>query len=119
MKKIINLIKNFLSTKGLKWAVAVSSAAAVVILSIVCSIKSDEVKTLKSYSGKQLSIIESQAVAIDSLSRRKAINANVSMSVTDKSKNVVRGRKNSGTIELSSDKSYKMVLDSISINFLK
>lgn len=119
MKKIIDLIKSFLSTKGLKWAVAVASAAAIAVLSIVCSIRSAEVRVLKSYSDKQISIIERQSVAIDSLVRRKAINANVSMSVTDKSKNVVRGRKNSGTIELSSDKSYKMVLDSISVSFLK
>ncbi len=116
---LINSIKKILSMKGLKWAVSVASAAAIAILSIVCNMKSDEVRTLRSYSDKQLSIIESQAVAIDSLVRRKAINANVSMSVTDKSKNIVRGRKNSGTIELSSDKNYKMVLDSISINFLK
>lgn len=65
-------------------------------------------------------LIEQQTEIIDSLVNlpRNAINLQVSMDLTDKSKYTINGKGNSGTINAPNDKEYKLTVEIDSVSFL-
>ena len=59
--------------------------------------------------------ISEQTVIIDSLLKRKTYSFDVRLSVTDRSRNIVYGKYNKGSISVPQDKTYQLKIDSTSV----
>lgn len=92
----------------IKWIVIGVLVSAVTTLAAVCSLQHREVKTLR----KQ---VEEQSAVIDSLLARRMTVFDVELHVTDRSRLNVYGRYNKGTINVPADKTYRLEVDSVSI----
>lgn len=66
------------------------------------------IKTLKNQ-------VKEQSVIIDSLLKRRMVVFDVELNVTDKSKSIIHGRYNKGTISMPQEKTYKLIIDSTNI----
>lgn len=83
-------------------------------LAVVSAMYSGSVKHNKSLK-KQ---VAEQSVIIDSLLKRKTYSFEVKLNVTDRSRNIVYGRYNRGTIWMPQEKIYELKIDSTSV-FIK
>ena len=92
----------------IKWIVAGVLVSVITILAAVCSLQHREVKTLR----KQ---VEEQSAVIDSLLARRMTVFDVQLHVTDRSRLNVYGRYNKGTINVPAEKTYRLEMDSVSI----
>lgn len=110
IKKLLTKIAAYIVThlKGFKIAIAVLMSLAVGISAALLSESRGHVRTLKKE-------IEHQNVIIDSLLARRMSVMDVQLDVTDKSKVYVFGRKNSGTINVPQQRTYKLLVDSTSV----
>ena len=59
--------------------------------------------------------VKEQSAIIDSLLKRKMTIFDVQLHVTDKSRNVIHGRYNKGTINMPQERTYKLEIDSTNI----
>ena len=92
----------------IKWIVAGVLVSVITTLAAVCSLQHREVKTLR----KQ---VEEQSAVIDSLLARRMTVFDVQLHVTDRSRLNVYGRYNKGTINVPAEKTYRLEMDSVSI----
>ena len=83
--------------------------AAIITMSALYIESQQHVKTLKRQ-------VEHQNTVIDSLLARRMIVFDVSLSVTDKSRSVIYGRYNKGTITMPQERIYELLIDSSSVN---
>lgn len=83
-------------------------AAAVVTMSVLYAGSRSHIKTLKLQTAEQSEVI-------DSLLARRMKFIDVQLHVTDKSKNIVYGRHNTGTIQMPQERKYILKIDSTSV----
>ncbi len=84
-------------------------AATILTMSILYIESNKHVRTLKSQ-------VKEQSTIIDSLLTRRMNVFDVQLNVTDKSKNIIHGRYNKGTITMPQERVYKLSLDSTNVN---
>lgn len=89
----------------IKW---VSIAACVMALAVTIFVAAYQGKTIR----KQNQTIMFQQEVIDSLLNRRMVVFDVSLAVTDKSRFSVYGKYNKGTINVPSEKTYILEIDS-------
>lgn len=83
-------------------------ASAVCVMSVLYAESHKHVKTLKAQ-------VTEQSAIIDSLLKRRMTLLDVELYVTDKSRNVIYGRYNKGTITMPQERKYILEVDSISV----
>ena len=83
-------------------------ASAVCVMGVLYSESNRHVRTLKAQ-------VKEQSAVIDSLLKRRMTLMDVDLYVTDKSRNVIYGRYNKGTITMPQERKYILVVDSISV----
>lgn len=84
-------------------------AAAIITMSAMYVESHNHVKTLKNQ-------VKQQNIVIDSLLARRMTVFDVKLTVTDKSRNVIHGRYNKGSITMPQERTYKLSIDSSSVN---
>jgi hypothetical protein len=93
----------------IKIAIFVVLAASLITLTGLYCESCKHVKSLKFQ-------VQQQAQVIDSLLARRMTIFDVKLQVTDKSKNIMYGRNNSGTMNMPQERTYTLSIDSININ---
>lgn len=93
----------------IKVAIYAVLGAAIITMSSLYVESHQHVKTLKVQ-------VKQQGVIIDSLLTRRMTVFDVQLSVTDKSRNVINGRYNKGSITMPQERLYKLSIDSSSVN---
>lgn len=93
----------------IKILIATILASAVCVMSVLYSESHKHVKTLKSQ-------VQEQSAVIDSLLKRRMTLMDVDLYVTDKSRNVIYGRYNKGTITMPQERKYILEIDSTKID---
>ena len=83
-------------------------ASAVCVMSVLYAESNRHVRTLKAQ-------VQEQSAVIDSLLKRRMTLMDVDLYVTDKSRNVIYGRYNKGTITMPQERKYILEVDSISV----
>lgn len=84
-------------------------SCAVAVMSTLYAESRRHVKTLKAQ-------VAEQSAVIDSLLKRRMEYIDVELFVTDKSKNVIYGRYNKGTITMPQERKYILEVDSTSVH---
>jgi hypothetical protein len=84
-------------------------AAAVITLGAMLGLSRQHVKTLKAQ-------VREQSAIIDSLLMRRMTVFDVQLNVTDKSRNVIHGRYNKGTINMPQERTYTLEIDSMNVS---
>jgi hypothetical protein len=92
----------------IKLAIYAVLIVAIVTLGALYAESRKHVVTLKAQ-------VKAQGVIIDSLLARRMTVVDVKLNVTDKSRNVVHGRYNKGTINMPQERTYKLEIDSTNI----
>ena len=92
----------------IKIAIVALLACAVAVMSTLYAESHKHVKTLKHQ-------VAEQSTVIDSLLKRRMEYINAELYVTDKSRNVIYGRYNKGTITMPQERKYILEVDSIGI----
>ncbi len=92
----------------IKWLIVIVVISIIGILSTGLGFQSRHVKSLKCQ-------VKEQSLVIDSLLNRRMTVMDVELYVTDKSKNIIYGRYNQGTITMPQEKTYHLEVDSVSI----
>ena len=95
--------------KWLKWVILAVLLAVIAVLSVSVAKDRKHIKTLKTQ------ILEQSAI-IDSLLNRQSVVFDVSLNVQDKTRLVVNGKGNSGTINVPQEKVYVLEIDSTNIS---
>jgi len=93
----------------LKITIIAVLACAVAVMSTLYAESHKHVATLK----KQ---VEEQSTVIDSLLKRRMNVMDVELFVTDRSRNVIYGRYNKGTITMPQERKYILEVDSVNID---
>ena len=83
-------------------------ASAVCVMSVLYAESHKHVKTLKAQ-------VTEQSAIIDSLLKRRMTLMDVDLYVTDKSRNVIYGRYNKGTITMPQERKYILEVDSVNM----
>lgn len=89
----------------IKIAIYAVLAAAVAIFCALYAESNKHVTSLKFQ-------VEKQATTIDSLLKRRMTLFDVTLQVTDKSKNIMHGRYNKGTMNMPQERTYTLQIDS-------
>lgn len=110
IKKLLTKVATYIVThlKGFKIAIVIVMALAIGISAALLSESRSHVRTLKKE-------VEQQSVIIDSLLSRRMSVMDIQLVVTDRSKVYVFGRKNSGTINVPQERTYRLLVDSTSV----
>jgi hypothetical protein len=93
----------------IKIAILAVLITVIATLSVLYAESRKHVVTLKAQ-------VKEQSAIIDSLLSRRMTVFDVKLNVTDKSRNVVHGRYNKGTINMPQERTYKLEIDSVSVN---
>jgi hypothetical protein len=93
----------------IKIMICAALAAAVITLSAMLGLSRQHVKTLQAQ-------VREQSAIIDSLLMRRMTVFDVQLNVTDKSRNVIHGRYNKGTINMPQERTYTLEIDSMNIS---
>ena len=83
--------------------------SAIIVLSGLYFESKSHIKTLKNQ-------VKEQGIVIDSLLARKMTLFDVKLTVTDRSKSIIYGRYNKGTITMPQERFYKLLIDSSSVS---
>lgn len=83
-------------------------ATAIISMGVMCVESQKHIVTLKNQ-------VKRQNIVIDSLLARRMTVFDVQLTVTDKSRNVISGRYNKGSITMPQERIYKLTIDSSSI----
>jgi hypothetical protein len=92
----------------LKIVIAALMCTGIAVMSVLYAESHKHVKTLKAQ-------VKEQSAIIDSLLKRRMTLLDVELYVTDKSRNIVYGRNNKGTITMPQERKYILEVDSISV----
>lgn len=114
MLGVIAKLKKIFTSRWFKLSIVMIVVVVLVSISATCSRAKKSVKRLTEQVGEQSETINQQQIEIDSLYRYKDSQAiYVTMTIEDNSKNVVKGSRNKGTIEMPSNRTYSVKLDSV------
>ena len=92
----------------IKILIVAVAVAAVCVLGVLYAESHRHVKTLKAQ-------VTEQSAIIDSLLKRRMTLLDVELYVTDKSRNIVYGRNNKGTITMPQERKYILEVDSVNV----
>lgn len=95
--------------KWLKWVILAVLLAIIAVLCVAVAKDRKHIKTLKYQVAEQSAII-------DSLLNRQSVVFDVSLNVQDKTRLIVNGKGNSGTINVPQEKIYILEIDSTNIS---
>lgn len=95
--------------KWLKWVILAVLLAIIAVLCVAVAKDRKHIKTLNYQVAEQSAII-------DSLLNRQSVVFDVSLNVQDKTRLVVNGKGNSGTINVPQEKIYILEIDSTNIS---
>lgn len=93
----------------LKITIVAMMYTSIAVLGVLYSESHKHVKTLKAQ-------VQEQSAVIDSLLKRRMTLMDVDLYVTDKSRNVIYGRYNKGTITMPQERKYILEIDSTKID---
>lgn len=92
----------------LKIVIAALLCTGIAVMSVLYAESHKHVKTLKAQ-------VTEQSAIIDSLLKRRMTLMDVELYVTDKSRNVIYGRYNKGTITMPQERKYILEVDSVNM----